>query len=196
VLTGLDLAGGRQQLAGDTVVVTREHGDVLRARYRLPADDSSQWAFLRPELLFETTDLRVQAQARQIAGGSRDPVRVAQRLTHWVASEIGTAASDAAPSALVALLRRRGDGNAHVALFVALARALGLPTRPVAGFLYTRGHFYYHAWAEVYLNGWVAIDPTFDQFPADPRRLRLVDGSLAQPVALVRLVGGLTLEVP
>lgn len=195
-LARLTLTGGRQQLAGDTVLVSREHGDLLRARYRLPAEDSTLWRFLRPELLIETTDLRVQAQARQIAAGSRNPFRVTQRLTHWVASAIRTEASDAAPSALVALLRRRGDGNAHVALFVALARALGLPARPVGGLLYAQGRFYYHAWAEVYLNGWVALDPTFDQFPADPRRLRLVEGSLAQPIALVRVVGGLTLEVP
>jgi transglutaminase-like putative cysteine protease len=195
-LTGLDLTGGRQRLAGDTVVITRERGVVLRARYRLPAEDSSLRASLRPELLIESTDLRVQAQARQIAAGSRDPGRVAERLAHWVATEVRRDARGAPPSALLALLRRRGDGNAHVALFVALARALGLPARPVAGLLYAQGRFYYHAWAEVYLNGWVALDPTFDQFPADATRLRLVRGEMAQPVSLVRLVGRLTLEVP
>jgi transglutaminase-like putative cysteine protease len=195
-LTGLDLAGGRQRLVRDTVVITRERGDALRARYNLPNDDPSLSGFLRPELLFESMDLRIQAQARQIAAGSRDPFRVAQRLVRWVATEIRTEDTDAAPSALLALERHRGDGNAHVALFVALARALGLPTRPVAGLLYAQGRFYYHAWAEVYLKEWVAVDPTFDQLPADAMRLRLVRGSLAQPVSLVQVVGSLTLEVP
>jgi transglutaminase-like putative cysteine protease len=195
-LTGLDLTGGRQRLVGDTVVVTRERGDALRARYRLPASAPSLRAFLRPELLIESTDLRIQAQARQIAAGARDPGRVAQRLVHWVATEIRSEDVDAAPSALLALTRRRGDGNAHVTLFVALARALGLPARPVAGLLYTRGRFYYHAWAEVYLDDWVALDPTFDQLPADATRLRIVSDGLAQPVSLVQVVGRLTLEVP
>jgi transglutaminase-like putative cysteine protease len=195
-LGGLDLAGGRQQLAHDTLVITRERGDLLRPHYRLPAEQPFLTAFLRPELLIESTDLRIQAQARQIAGGSRDPFRVTQRLAHWVSTEIRSSVSDAAPSAVLALERRRGDGSSHVALFVALARALGLPARPVAGLLFAQGRFYYHAWAEVYLDDWVALDPTFDQFPADAMRIRLASGSLAQPILLVRIIGALTLEVP
>lgn len=195
-LTGLDLAGGRQRLVGDTVLIARERVGALQARYRLPADDSSLVPYLRPELLIESTDLRLQAQARQLAGRSRDPLRVARRLGHWVATEIRVQPTDAAPSAVLTLERRRGDGNAHVAVFVALARAVGLPARPVAGLLYAQGRFYYHAWAEVYLGDWVALDPTFDQIPADAMRVRLVTGALARPVSLVGELGGLTLEVP
>lgn len=195
-LAGLDLGGGRQRLVGDTVLIARERAGALQPRYRLPADDSSAVPFLRPELLIESTDLRVQAQARQLAGRSRDPLRVARRLAHWVATAIRVQHTDAAPSAVLALERQRGDGNAHVALFVALARAVGLPARPVAGLLYAQGRFYYHAWAEVYLGDWVALDPTFDQFPADAMRVRLVTGALARPASLVGALGGLTLEVP
>jgi transglutaminase-like putative cysteine protease len=61
--------------------------------------------------------------------------------------------------------------------------------------MYLDGRFYYHAWPEVYLNGWVAVDPTFGQFPADAGHLRLSIGGLARQLELVRLVGGLTIEV-
>jgi len=79
-------------------------------------------------------------------------------------------------------------------LFVALARAAGLPARPVAGLLYLDGRYYYHAWPEVYLGDWVAVDPTFDQFPADAAHLRLAVGSLARQIELARLIGTLKLE--
>jgi transglutaminase-like putative cysteine protease len=92
------------------------------------------------------------------------------------------------------LVRRSGDCNAHTVLFVALARALGLPARPVAGLLLANGRYYYHAWAEVYLGDWVAVDPTLDQFPADVAHLRLVVDGLARPTELAPRVGRLTLD--
>jgi hypothetical protein len=195
-LDGLDLTGGRQRLAGDTLIVERERGARLVTHYRLPAANPALREFLLPEPLIESGDLRVQAQARLIAGIDRNPARVASRLAHWTATAVEGGVSAAAPSAVQVLGRRRGDCNEHTVLFVALARALGLPARPVAGLLYLRGRFYYHAWAEVYLDDWVAVDPTFDQFPADAGHLRFTIGGLARQLALVRLLGSLSLEVP
>ena len=81
-------------------------------------------------------------------------------------------------------------------LYVALARAVGLPARAVAGLLYLDGRFYYHAWPEVYLgDAWLAVDPTLGQFPADAAHLRFTVGGLARQVELVRVIGRLTLEV-
>jgi transglutaminase-like putative cysteine protease len=194
-LDGLDLTGGRQRLAGDTLIVEGERAAQLVAHYRLPAGNPALREFLLPEPLIESGDLRVQAQARLIAGSDRNPARVAQRLAHWTATEVAGGVAAASPSAVQVLGRRRGDCNEHTVLFVALARALGLPARPVAGLLYLRGRFYYHAWAEVYLDDWVAVDPTFDQFPADAAHLRFVVGGLARQLELVQLLGSLTLEV-
>jgi len=192
---GLDLSGGRQRLAGDTLIVERERGAQLVAHYRLPAANAALREYLLPEPLIESGDLRIQAQARLIAGTDRNPARVASRLAHWTATEVAGGMAVAAPSAVQVLGRRRGDCNEHTVLFVALARALGLPARPVAGLLYLRGRFYYHAWAEVYLDDWVAVDPTFDQFPADAAHLRFVTGGLVRQLELVQLLGSLTLEV-
>jgi transglutaminase-like putative cysteine protease len=195
-LDGLDLTGGRQRLAGDTLVVEQEGATQLVAHYRLPAGNPALREFLLPEPLIESGDLRIQAQARLIVGTDRNPVRVAQRLAHWTATEVAGGLAAASPSAVQVLERRRGDCNEHTVLFVALARALGLPARPVAGLLYLRGRFDYHAWAEVYFDDWVAVDPTFDQFPADAAHLRFVVGGLARQLELVQLLGSLTLEAP
>jgi transglutaminase-like putative cysteine protease len=99
------------------------------------------------------------------------------------------------PSALDIYRTRRGDCNEHTVLYVALARAIGLPARTAAGLVYLNGSFYYHAWPEVYLNGWVPVDPTFGQFPADAAHLRFVVGGLARQLELVTLIGRLTIDV-
>jgi transglutaminase-like putative cysteine protease len=93
------------------------------------------------------------------------------------------------------LAERAGDCNEFTTLFVALARASGLPARTVSGLIYLGGRFYYHAWPEVYLNDWVAVDPTFDQFPADAAHLRIAVGGLARQVELIPRIGRLKLEV-
>ena len=56
------------------------------------------------------------------------------------------------PSALEVLRTRVGDCNEHTALYVAMARAQGIPSRIAVGLVHLRGAFYYHAWAEVYLE--------------------------------------------
>src|SRR5207244_8373563 len=100
-----------------------------------------------------------------------------------------------APSAARVLETARVDCNEAATLFVALARSTGLPARTVAGLIYLNGRFYYHAWAEVYLNDWIAVDPTFDQFPADAAHIPITTGGLARQVELVPLIGRLKLEV-
>ena len=194
-LDGLDLAGGRQRLAGDTLSIATERGAALVARYRLPNSDAAMRSHLLPAPLIESGDLRVAAQARLIAAGDHDPRRVVERLATWVARTVRSDSTGELSGAAGVLSRRRGDANDRVALFVAMARALGAPARPVAGLLYARGRFYYHAWAEVYLGDWVAVDPTFDQFPADAAHVRLAIGAFARPLELVRRLGRLTLEV-
>jgi hypothetical protein len=99
------------------------------------------------------------------------------------------------PSAVQVLETRRGDCNEHTVLFVALARALGIPARTAAGLVYLNGHFYYHAWPEVYLRGWVAVDPTFGQLPADAAHIRFTIGGLARQMELIRLIGHLNVTV-
>lgn len=167
------------------------------APYRLPSPDTALARWLAPEPLIQSHDPRIAAEGRQIIGRERSPARVAELLTHWVSHSLrrATVVEASAPSAVKVLDTRRGDCNEAATLFVALARGAGLPARTVAGLIYLNGRFYYHAWAEVRLNDWVAVDPTFDQFPADASRLPIVTGGLARQVELVPLIGRLKLEV-
>lgn len=195
-LQGFDLAGGRQTLSGDTLRVGMETDQQLQPDYRLPAIGPEFAPYTTPEPLIQSDDPRIEAQARQIAGArNRNPRRVAELLNRWVYETLDKAITVSVPSAVQVLEARRGDCNEHTVLYVALARALGLPARTAAGLVYVDGRFYYHAWPEVYLNGWVAVDPTFGQFPADASHLRFTVGGLARQVELIRLIGRLELDV-
>jgi hypothetical protein len=194
-LAGFQLEGARQRLTGDTLEVRTESGARLTARYTLPARDTTLRAALAPEPLIQSDDPRIRAQARQIVGAERDPARAARLIADWVSREVGRQAGVGVPGAVQVLGQRRGDCNEHTVLYVALARAAGLPARTAAGLLYAGGRFYHHAWAEVYLGDWVAVDPTFGQFPADAAHLRVTTGGLARQMELLPLTGSLKLEV-
>ena len=91
--------------------------------------------------------------------------------------------------------RRAGDCNEHTVLYTALARAAGLPTVMNAGVVYVDGNFYYHAWPTVWVGDWVAVDPTFDQFPADATHIGFVRGGLDRQVELMKIIGRLAIDV-
>ena len=197
-LTGFDLSGGRPQLRGDTLIINREDSASLRAGYTLPY--KGHVAEVDSELvatpLIQSNDPGMIRIARRITHRTTDPKEASDLLTGWVYRSLHKDITLSVPSALQVLNARSGDCNEHTVLYVALARAIGLPARTAVGVVYVRGRFYYHAWPEVWLdNRWVAVDPTLGQYPADAAHLRFLIGGLARQVELIRLIGRLQLEV-
>lgn len=184
----------RQRLTGDTLELRRV-GD-LAARYQAPAPpDSAFLPWLGPEPLVQSQNPRIRAQARVIGGSDPDPARLAARLLAWVHAQVRPQKIEGVPSALRAFEMRSGGCNDQALLYVALARAAGLPARTVAGLLAAGTHFYYHTWAEVYLGDWVAVDPLLGQFPADAGHVQLLVGGLARQIELAPLTGRLSFEI-
>lgn len=198
-LAGFDLASERQTLTGDTLTVRTESPQALVADWSL-ADRSRAFrqryvTELSEEPLLQVNNREIVRLAVRIAGSERDPRKVAERINQWVHDSLAKEITITVPSALQVLRSRRGDCNEHTQLFVALARAAGIPARIATGLAYVNGKFYYHAWPEVRLGDWVAVDPTFGQFPADAAHLRFVSGGLTRQGELLRLVGTLKVEV-
>ena len=195
-LDGFDLDGGRQTLSGDLLEIRQENPGALVAAYRLPMADSIRFAeALREEPLVQSRERRIRRLARELAARSDDPRVVAERINRWVHRNIRKRVTVGVPSALAVLESRSGDCNEHTQLFIALARAAGIPARGAAGLALVDGKFYYHAWPEVYLGTWVAVDPTFGQFPADAAHLRFTTGGVTRQVDLLRLIGNLDITV-
>jgi hypothetical protein len=198
-LRGFDLAGGRQAMTGDTLHVRRERDADLVPSWSLLKPEAAFKARFRaeiaPEPLLQSGDIRIVNLAVRIAGPDRDPRVLAEKINHWVHDSLKKEITFSVPNALDVLRTRKGDCNEHTQLYAALARALGIPTRIATGLAYVNGKFYYHAWPEVYLHDWVAVDPTFGQFPADASHLRFVVGGLARQAELLRLIGNLKISV-
>ena len=198
-LSGFQLDGGRQTLRGDTLIVRRESWDEIDPDYSLPYSFMDLRDALEPEPLIQSDDERIRDQARSItvarAQWRQDPKDVARQLNRSVFNMLEKSITFSVPNAVQVLETRRGDCNEHTVLYVAMARALGLPARTAVGLVYVNGAFFYHAWPEVWLDEWVAVDPTFGQIPADASHIRFVIGGLAQQVEIVRLIGNLDIEV-
>jgi len=216
-LEGFDLEGGRQSLRGDTLIVMREQGGIL-ASYALPYQPGAGSGAaaggmgrdaggsvdlsappgpdaLEATPLIQANDPRIVEVARGLVGSETRPEEVARRLTEWVYGRLRKDITLSIPSAVQVLEMGQGDCNEHTVLYVALARSLGLPARTAVGLVHLNGTFYYHAWPEVWLDQWVAVDPTLDQYPADATHLRFLVGGLARQVELIRLIGRLDLEI-
>ncbi|HUP52055.1 MAG TPA: transglutaminase-like domain-containing protein [Longimicrobiales bacterium] len=198
-LTGFQLDGGRQTLHGDTLIVRRENWDAVSPGYELPYRFMDLRESLEPEPLIQSDDERIIRRAREItarrAVWSQSPKDVARQLTTSVFGMLEKRITFSVPNAVQVLETLQGDCNEHTVLYVAFARSLGLPARTAVGLVYLNGSFFYHAWPEVWLGEWVAVDPTFGQYPADASHIRFVVGGLAQQVEIVRLIGNLDIEV-
>jgi transglutaminase-like putative cysteine protease len=199
-LTGADLSkagveGSGQLLDGDFVEL-RDPRDLVAGP--VPSDLER---YLRPEPFIESDAPEIRAEAEKMVAGVTGARERAERLTREVNQLIEKKPTVSLPSALEVLRTKVGDCNEHTALFVALARSIGIPARINVGVAYVRGAFYYHAWPEVYLDEgaglgvWLPVDPTFNQFPADATHLRLARGGLDQQAAILPMIGKLKMHV-
>jgi transglutaminase-like putative cysteine protease len=191
-LQGFQLDGDRQTLRGETIEIdAQDHA----AAYALPYPGAEQREYLRPNALIQSDDKRIIDRSSSILSGEKNAREAAKKLNAWVYAALRKKPVVSIPSALEVLDRREGDCNEHTALFTALARAAGIPTRMAAGIVYMENGFYYHAWPEIWLGGWMPADPTLNQFPADATHIRFMTGNLDRQAEILRLVGKLKVEV-
>jgi transglutaminase-like putative cysteine protease len=190
----------RQVFQAGRLRIEREDRSELRS-YELPAREPRFAPDLASTPFLQVDDREVRERSREILGGEGDAEKAADKLLEWVFRNLAKSPVVSVPNARDVLRDRRGDCNEHAVLYAALGRAAGLPVRVVAGAVYmpgdggSPGAFHYHAWDEVWLGRWVAVDPTFGQFPADATHVKLIDGGPEKHVALVAMIGNLELEV-
>jgi transglutaminase-like putative cysteine protease len=133
--------------------------------------------YVQAEFWIPSDDKNIQTLARQITRGKRGVLEKARAVYDWTVEN--TRRDPAVPGCGVGkvqltLASRSGKCADISSVFVALARAAGVPAREVFGLRLGRpgqtdvtdGH---HCWAEFYLpgTGWVPVDP------ADVRKMML-----------------------
>jgi hypothetical protein len=192
-LRSFDLVNRRQTWTADLLTITREPVGPGLSR---PVPDAPAGS-LDGTALVQSDHPRLRSTARAILSQEADTVQAARALLTWVGRRVRRQVVPGVPSALETLERGVGDCNEHATLFAALARAGGVPTRIVTGLAYREGHFGYHAWNEILTaDGWLSVDPTWNQMPADVGHLRFLVGGLDRQVELLRIIGHLRLSLP
>jgi hypothetical protein len=197
-LSSPDLQGVGQRVDGAIVEIRDAQG--LESSRRDP--DLQQ--YLASEAFIESDAPEIISEAENAVRGVTGARARAERLTRYVNALLDKKPTVSLPSAREVLRTKVGDCNEHTVLYVAMARALKIPSRISVGVVFIHGAFYYHAWPEVYVADddspnsrglWLPADPTLNEFPADATHLRLARGGLDKQTAILPLIGKLRMTV-
>ena len=169
---------------------------ILHARPGLPVMPAERAAALRDDGRADIGNRAIADLSRQLTAGA-DRVEQVGRLVDWVFGNLSKTLSSNLTTASQVLTRRAGDCTEHALLFVALARAAGIPAREVSGLIYMGDdvrRFGWHAWAEVDIDGrWVQVDPSWGERVANASHLTLGAGDESDWVSMM---GTLSIAVP
>lgn len=168
----------------------------LGSRPGLPVLATERGPALEATAAIDARDPAIADLSRTIVAGAHGPREKVSRLVHWVYRNLHKDLSTNLDTASQVLARRAGDCTEHALLFVALARAAGIPARELSGLIYMGDNlrrFGWHAWAEVDLDGrWVEVDPSWDEEVANATHLTLGVGDDTDWIATL---GTLTIQV-
>ena len=176
----LEIEDYNQQTRGDTLIVCSDGFSTENSP--LPSDTAE-------EPFIQCHDKRIHDAANKIVKDEKDSLKMLEKLNKYLFVRIEKDYQTSIPSALDVLDKMRGDCNEHSTLFVALARALSIPSRINVGVVYREdGMFFYHAWVQCYAKGeWHTFDPTFGQAPVDATHIKFLSGNLDKQVQLLRI---------
>jgi transglutaminase-like putative cysteine protease len=189
--TDFDLDKDRQSLEGDILTIQKKSlpGPGVNACNGFPEE-------LASTPYIQTKNLRITKLAQKVAGEEGNDLSRVKVLAEWVFENLEKRPVLGIPDALSTLNTKMGDCNEHAALFAALARNAGIPTRIASGVTFFEGAFYYHAWNEVCLdNSWYSVDTTKNQFPADLSHIKFVEGETDKQIKIAALLGKLKIEI-
>ena len=145
----------------------------------LPIQNSELDPYLSATAYIQAEHPTILAKALEILEVEVNSWRASKKLCEWVyAAILDKEINGGFASSLTALETGSGDCTEHTVLFIALARAVGIPARICSGLVFSRNAFYYHFWPEVYVGRWVQMDPTLGQVRADATHIQLGGSTL------------------
>jgi len=194
-IRGLDLVDNNRQFIRDGIIEIKVSDLSYINPYEIPYKGDEYNSYTENSNLIQSEDLSIQKQATDIIDHETSSVEAVRKINDWVYNYLEKTPTLSLPNALDVLKTRKGDCNEHATLFAALTRSVGVPTRLALGLVLLDSKFYYHAWNEVFVGKWVAVDPTFGQFPADATHIKFIGGNLSRSSEILKLVGNLNLEV-
>ena len=172
-----------QKSATELLVTVAARHPAAEKAIELPVKDAELAPYLKPTSEFASDKQEVIDRAREIAGNDRDAWSVARKLADWTHKNLQWKMVQRA-DAVQTLATREADCSEFSALFIAMARSLGLPARMVSGIAYTGSAFGGHAWVEVWAGRWIELDPTWGTDFVDATHIRNATNTLITTAAL------------
>ncbi|WP_237754250.1 transglutaminase family protein [Geobacter sp. OR-1] len=188
---------------GPGQTAARQNANLLRISLATPLrqaggqlEPADKMRYLKATPRVNSDHPQIISMMQKIIAGSSSSEQSVAMIARWVADFLEDTVTDT-NSAFEAMEIRKGNCQTHTRLYAALARAAEIPTRTVSGLVYVKGKgFLYHSWAESYVDGWLAVDPTFGQIPADVTHIRLVEGDEPEEIApLAGIIGKIKARV-
>ncbi len=191
----LKIAKNGEESYTTTLLIQREPKAPAK-RVSLPVPTSRYKDFLKDAPEIQVQHPLIRTLASDLVEGEKDAWQAAKLISTWVFDNLDKVLVDSF-TALDALQDRRGECQSHTNLFTALARAAGIPTRVVNGLVYSDEFegFLYHAWPEVWVGEWRALDPTLGQHQVDATHIKLSEGNYAGALKLMEFIGQVNIEL-
>lgn len=197
--------------SGQTIVSQTDQGLLLEIS-QLPApaparrpvlETGANREFLGPNEYVQSDLPEIREIALSVVGGETNVLTAALKLERWVAENMTFDLGIALAPASELIKNKRGTCLGYATLLAALARAAGIPSRIVLGYVYALGMFGGHAWTEVQVGEeWIPIDAAVvSAGTADPARIGFSASSLQSgPMSLTggaaaRLFGGTDIRI-
>lgn len=106
----------------------------------------------------------IEKKAREITEGVESDLEKVALLAIWVNEEMEYDISYVGQNlnSIEVYGKKKGVCVEYTNLFLSMVRAIGIPGRGVTGYVYSPEYgWQLHSWAEVYLDKWVGVDPTW-----------------------------------
>jgi hypothetical protein len=172
--------------------------------YARPADAPANLRpFLEASPYVAAGDPAFRALAQKVLAGETNCARAARKIAAYVHRTVKPDPSIAAlRTATDVLSDPRGVCRDYTALFAAIARSAGLPTKECVGLGYADGAFLGHAWPEVWVgrdedgrDEWFALEPTWGVPFADATHIKLAEGEITDFFAVAADLGKYKIQV-
>jgi hypothetical protein len=187
---------GNQVLKGDVLEISKETEKTFKEKkYALPYQGKGLEQYLKPTPFVQSDHHTIIYNAKKFIDIEKDSFRLTRYLVSNLYLSISKTPLFRLSNSMDIFKSRTGDCNEHTVLFTSFARASGLPTRMVGGLVFRYGFFYYHVWPEVWFDGWVPVDPTLGQFPADVTHIRFVEGDIDKIASFGNIIKDIKIDI-
>ncbi len=163
------------------ILEVRRPQDIKKMIFPVPLTEQNR-PYLEPNAYIQSDDQEIKRLAQDLIGEEKDAFQAALILERWVAENMTFDMGLVFAPATEIFRDRRGTCMGYATLLATLARAVGIPSRVVLGYIYALGMFGGHAWTEI-LEGeeWVPLDAAVvNEGAADAARIAFLASSLAE----------------